>query len=398
MPDGARIYMDNSATSFPKPPAVAEAMARFAAECGASAGRGAYVEARACEAMLAECRRRVARLINAEGPERIVFTLNCSHGLNIAIRGLLNRAGAVHAISTMMDHNSVLRPYHALAEQTGLDPQFLPCDGRTGLLDPEALRRAIRPSTRLVSVVHASNVTGTLEPVQACCDIARAADVPILIDAAQSAGHVAIDVQQWGADFVAFPGHKGLLGPLGTGVLYIRPGAEQRLATMHEGGTGTVSELATHPTTMPDKYEVGSHNAVGLAGLSEGVGWLLEHGVASLRAHAEQNMRAFFDAVAAAEAVTVFGPGPDELDVRTDVFSVAVAGLTPHELSARLEREFGVLTRPGVHCAPFAHQTIGTHPGGSCRLSFGPFTTVEQARLAGDALVRIGQEALSGRA
>ncbi len=392
-----RIYMDNSATSFPKPPVVAEAMARYAVECGASAGRGAYAEARACGDMVAECRRRIAELINAESPERIVFTLNCSHGLNIVIRGLLNTVGAVHAISTALDHNSVLRPFNALAGQTGLQPEFLPCDGRTGLLDLDDLRRAIRPDTKLIAVVHASNVTGTVQPVEAATRIARAAGVASLIDAAQSAGHMPIDVQQWGADFVVFPGHKGLLGPLGTGVLYVRPGAEAMLPTMHEGGTGTVSELATHPDAMPDKYEVGSHNAIGLAGLGAAVGWLLERGVADIHAHGRDNSRRFLETTSDVSGLTVYGPGLAELEHRTDVFSVRVDGYKPYGLAAALEERFGVLTRPGVHCAPLAHKTVGTHPEGTTRLSFGPFTTSEDVDHAVAALATLARVPASVR-
>ena len=217
-----RIYTDNSATSYPKPDSVAEAMARFSRECGASAGRGAYAEAKACEEIIATCRTRLAELINAESPERIVFTLNCSEALAIAIRGVLNTAPpGSEAVATAMEHNSVLRPLNALAEQTGLAPAFLPCDPSTGLVDPDDVRRAIGPRTRLLACVHVSNVTGTLQPIRDVVAIARGAGVASVIDAAQSVGHVPLDVQQLGADFVAFPGHKGLMGPLGTGALYV---------------------------------------------------------------------------------------------------------------------------------------------------------------------------------
>jgi len=388
--DSSRIYLDNSATSFPKPAAVTEAMVRFAEGCGASAGRGAYAEARACEELLAQCRRRVAELIHAEGPERIVFAMNCSEALNTAIRGLLNTAPrGSHAVATAMEHNSILRPYHALAEQTGLEPEFIPCDPRTGLVDPDDVRRAIRPETQLISCVHVSNVTGTMQPIDEICNIAREAHVPCLIDAAQSAGHVDIDVQALGADFLTFPGHKGCLGPLGTGVLYIRPGAEALCHTMKEGGTGTISEQAVHPSTMPDKYEIGSHNAIGLAGLSEGVAWVLRRGVKNLRAHDERLCERFLQRTENVEGLTVFGPR--DLPNRAGVFSLSIAGLSPGELADRLEKEFGVCTRPGVHCAPLAHKTIGTHPVGTCRMSFGPFTTEQHIDQATDALADIAQ-------
>ncbi|MHC4985987.1 MAG: aminotransferase class V-fold PLP-dependent enzyme [Planctomycetota bacterium] len=390
-----RVYMDNSATSFPKPPAVTEAMVRFAAECGASAGRGGYAEARQCERILAECRSRVARLINAESPERIVFAMNCSEALAIAIRGLLNTAApGTHAIATAVEHNSVLRPLNALAEQIQLSPQFIPCDPRTGLVDPDDIRAAICPETKLIACVHVSNVTGTIQPVAEVTAIARAAGAASVIDSAQAVGHVELDVQQLGADFVAFPGHKGLMGPLGTGVLYIRPGAEAWLTTMKEGGTGTISEQPVQPETMPDRFEIGSHNAIGLAGLSEGVEWIAHRGVEALREHDRVLSKRFLAGVAEVPGLTVYGP--DNLADRTGVFSVNVAGLSPTELAGALERQFGVLTRPGVHCAPLAHQTIGTHPTGTCRLSFGPFTTVDDVDYAATALGATARKAAVG--
>jgi len=389
MPD--RIYLDNSATSFPKPPEVTEAMVRFARECGASAGRGAYAEAKACEQMILTCRRRVAELIHAEGPERIVFTMNCTEALAIGIRGLLNTAENAHAITTVMDHNSVLRPFHALAEQTHLETTFIPVDAGSSLIDPDDVRKAVRANTKLIVIVHCSNVTGGLQPVAEVAAIARQAGLPILIDAAQSVGHVPIDVQAWGADMVAFSGHKGPMGPLGTGVLYLRPGFEKKLPTMKEGGTGTVSEQLVQPPTMPDKYEVGSHNAIGIAGLSEGVAWLLKRGVEDLRRHDRRLCQAFLAGTADAEGLTVYGPG--NLDDRGGVFSVNVAGLKPDALAAELERRFGVLTRPGLHCAPLAHKAIGTFPAGTCRLSFGAFTTLDEVAAATNALREIASGA-----
>jgi selenocysteine lyase/cysteine desulfurase len=294
-----------------------------------------------------------------------------------------------------MEHNSVLRPLNALAEQVDLVPRIIPCDGRTGLVDLDDVRRAITERTRLIACQHASNVTGTLQPIAEVAAIAREAGVPCLIDAAQSAGHVVLDVQTLGADFVAFPGHKGLLGPLGTGVLYVRPGAEDRLPTMKEGGTGTISEQPVQPATMPDKYEIGSHNAVGLAGLSAGVAWLLDQGLERVVAHDRQLCRLFLELAGGIEYLTVYGPR--ELDDRIGVFSVNVAHQSPGELAAALEDDFGILTRSGVHCAPLAHQTIGTFPAGTCRFSFGPFTTAEHVRKAASALASIAERAAVGK-
>jgi len=383
-----RIYMDNSATSFPKPPGVIEAMAAFARNCGASAGRGAYAEARTCEQMIATCRRRIAELINAESPERIVLTMNCSEGLSMAIRGLLNTAPrGAHAIATAMEHNSVLRPLNALAEQVGIVPEFVACDGETGLVDPEDIRQAIRPETALIACVHVSNVTGTMQPIDQIVRIARQRGIPCLIDAAQSAGHVEIDVQALGVDLMAFPGHKGLLGPLGTGVLYVREGVEKSLATMKEGGTGTISEQPVQPQTMPDKYEIGSHNAIGLAGLTEAAAFVLDRGVASTREHDVQLSSLFMELTEGVDNLAVYGPR--DTDLRAGVFSVNIAGMRPSDLSDRLEGRYGLLTRPGVHCAPLAHETIGTYPEGTCRLSFGPMTGEEDVKFAAAALGEI---------
>lgn len=380
--------MDNSATSFPKPPSVTDAMVDFARNCGASAGRGAYAEAKECERIIYSTRRRIAELINAESPERIVFTMNCSEGLSIVIRGLLNTAAAgSHAIATDMEHNSVLRPFNALRDQIGLKPQFIPCDGQTCIVDPDDIRKAIRLETKLIACVHVSNVTGTIQPIEQVAAIAREHKIPCLIDAAQSVGHVEIDVRKLGADFVAFPGHKGLLGPLGTGVLYIKPGAEKNLPTMKEGGTGTISEQAHQPQTMPDKYEIGSHNAIGLAGLAEGVKWVLDEGVANLRRHDSELSGLFMELTAGIKGLTVYGPR--NLAERTGVFSVNIDGFKPCELADILEKDFAICTRPGIHCAPLAHKTIKTHPTGTCRLSFGPFTTKSEIHQAATALAKI---------
>ena len=391
-----RIYLDNSATSFPKPRSVMGAMADFAAHCGASAGRGAYAEARACQDILTNCRRKIARLINAESPERIVFTLNCSDALNIVIRGLLNTAPAPsHALATAMEHNSVLRPYHALMDQTHLEADFVPCDGTTGLVDPDDVRRAIKPYTRLISCVHVSNVTGTIQPVDEIARIARRCGIPLLVDAAQSAGHLEIDVQKLGADFVAFPGHKGLLGPLGTGILYISPGMDRLLKTTKEGGTGTVSELPVQPEDMPDKFEIGSHNAIGLAGLSAGVDWVLQRGVSSIRSQELELSRTFMSELTGVAGLKIYGPTIP--DMRAGIFSVTIEGQSPIELACELEESYGILTRPGLHCAPFAHRTIGTYPQGTCRLSFGPMTTDDQVCQARRALVSIARRIPAGK-
>ena len=382
--------MDNAATSFPKPSAVHEAMTRFMTELGASPGRGAYSEAREAGRLLTQCRQRINTLIHGEKPEHIIFTLNTTDALNLAIRGLIQPGD--HAITTWLDHNSVLRPFNALDKQIALEQTRVPCDPNTGRVDPDDIQRAIQPRTKLIAVVHGSNVTGTLQPIAQIGQMARQHDIPLLVDAAQTLGHIPIDVQADMIDLLAFPGHKGLLGPLGTGGLYIRPGIEKRMKTIREGGTGSLSESDTQPDFMPDRFEPGSHNAVGIIGLSEAVRWILEQTVEKLWRHEQSLIRTMIAGLTdhgTMPGLTYFGP--QGIKDRCGVFSVRVEGIQdPQALSDLLEQEYGILTRSGIHCAPLAHQTFGTHAlGGMTRLSFGPFLTTQDVQYACDALGQV---------
>lgn len=384
-----RIYADNAATSFPKPPEVLAAMTDYAQRLGASAGRGAYREAVETGEVVHRCRQRLARLFNAEDARCIIFGLNCSEMLNLVMRGWLEPGD--HVVTTRMEHNSILRPMHVL-EAAGITATFVAADPRTGRVDPADLERALQSKTRLLSAQHGSNVTGTLQPIEEVARLARAHNVPLLVDAAQSAGHVPIDVQALGIDFLAFPGHKGLLGPLGTGGLYIRPGLEKKLRPLVTGGTGSVSELPVQPEFMPDKFESGSHNAIGLAGLSAGVQWLLDRGIDALRRHELSICSRFLERTADIPGLTVFGPR--DVQQRVAVFSVRIGGLEPAELAAILEADFAILSRAGLHCAPWAHSTIETdRSGGTTRLSFGPFTTLDDVDRCADALAAIAAPA-----
>ena len=383
-----RLYFDNAATSFPKPPGVLEAMNRYATELGASAGRGAYREAMETGSLIAECRRRLNRLFHGESIDHFIFTLNCSDALNLAIRGLLHPGRGGHVICTQIDHNSILRPLNALADEGVVEQTRVAINPKTGLVDPDAIRKAIRVDTRLIAMTHASNVTGTVQPIREIGQIARGHDIPFLVDAAQSAGHVAIDIQADGIDLLAAPGHKGLLGPLGTGFLHIRPGLEKTLRPIRQGGTGSVSDSDRQPDFLPDKYEPGSHNAIGIIGLSEGVNWILNEGIEKLARHQTELCSAFIEQVGAADGLKYFGP--PGVKNRVAVFSVKIEGLDPHELAAVLESNYGILTRAGIHCAPAAHQAIGTTDGGgTTRLSFGPFVTVKDVQFAASALAEI---------
>jgi cysteine desulfurase/selenocysteine lyase len=390
-----RLYMDNAATSFPKPAAVLAAMARYATELGASPGRGAYAEAVESAAILTDCRRRLNALFHGERPEHFVFTLNCSDALNLAIKGLIDPNGKGHAICSHIDHNSILRPLHAMAERGWIEQTRVPVDP-VGLIDPDDVRRAIRPDTKLIAVTHASNVTGTVQPLREIGRIAREHGVPMVVDAAQSAGHVPIDVQADFVDLLAAPGHKGLLGPGGTGLLYVRPGVERILRPLKEGGTGSISEQPVQPDFLPDKYESGSHNAIGIAGLAEGVRWVAEQTVQKLHEHDLDLVRTFIDGVSDVEGLRYYGP--QGVRHRIGVFSVQVDGYDAHELSVILETTYGILTRPGIHCAPLAHAALGTAEcGGTTRLSFGPFLSKQDVKYATDALAEIATSAARTR-
>jgi cysteine desulfurase family protein len=348
-------------------------MQAFAEDVGASAGRGGYREALNAGQTLHSCRQRLARLLNAESPERIVFTHNGTAALNLAIKGLLRDGD--HVVTTVMEHNSMLRPLNGLAKIGQITLSVVPADPATGLVAVDDLFEAVRPETRLIAIIHASNVTGALQPIERIACDPRRRGIPLLVDAAQSAGHVPIDVQAARIDLLAMPGHKGLLGPLGTGTLYVRPGLEQEIRPLIEGGTGSVSAETVQPGFMPDKYESGSHNMIGLAGLDAALQWIESQTLDALRIHEESLAAAFIERAGETAGLTLYGPG--RCKDRVAVFSIRLKGVDPAELSGLLETEFGILTRAGLHCAPLAHEAIGTRRlGGTTRLSFGPFNTI----------------------
>ena len=395
-PSPRTLYLDNAATSFPKPPAVYAAMMRYATELGASAGRGNYAPALAAGAMIRECRRRLNELFNGQGENQFIFTHNCSDATNLALKGLilhtqhsgLKTGHLPHTICTHIDHNSVLRPLNAMQDLGWIKQTRVRVDPTSGLLDPDDIRRAIRPETKLIAITHASNVTGTIQHVREIGFIAREHGVPLVVDAAQSAGHVPIDVQADCIDLLAAPGHKGLLGPLGTGFLYIRPGVEKILSPLREGGTGSVSEHDRQPDFLPDKYEPGSHNAIGIAGLNAALQWVAEQTVQKLREHELDLVRTFIEGVSDVPGLKYFGP--QGVRHRLGVFSVTIEGYTPQKLAQTLEKDFGLLTRPGLHCAPLIHAALGTVPaGGATRLSFGPFLSKQDIKFATDALAEV---------
>ena len=392
-----KLYADHAATSFPKAPGMLEALVQFTTETGASPGRGAYASAKLAGEQLTRCRERLTRLIGADTDktENVIFTLNTSDALNIAIKGIVSwqqtqETPKLHLITTDLDHNSVLRPFNELAARDSrVRVTRIACDPQTGFVDPADIAAAICDDTCLIACVHGSNVSGTIQPIEAIGAIAHAHGIPFLVDGAQTLGHHVIDVERAHIDLLAGPGHKGLLGPLGTGFLWIRPGLESQMLTSREGGTGSKSDADTQPTFMPDRFEPGSHNALGIIGLEASLAWLEQQGIASLEAQQHALSERFLNSLLEnCPGLTLYGPPTAEH--RTATFSIRIEGYTPTELSQLLEEQYGILTRSGIHCAPGAHNTFGTaEDGGTTRLSFGPFITLEEVDRAKAALANI---------
>jgi cysteine desulfurase family protein len=320
-----------------------------------------------------------------------VFTFNGTDGLNQAIHGLLApRAQPCHVVTSRVEHNSVLRPL----SQTGCDVTYVDADGR-GVVDPVAVRDALRPETALVVLTHASNVSGAVQPIEAVGELAHARGALFLVDAAQTAGHVPIDLRALPVDVLACSGHKGLLGPLGTGLLYVRPGLEERLVPLRQGGTGTQSEQPIQPLSMPDRYESGNHNAPGLVGLEAALAWIEEQTLEELQRHDRELTARLLEGLGEVGAVSVYGPAAEA--ERVGVVSLNINGLSPQDAATILEQEFGIEVRAGLHCAPMTHACLGTLPaGGTVRLSLGPFTTAEHIDAAVSAVREIAGAAGGG--
>ncbi len=370
-----RVYLDNAATSFPKPAAVYDAVDAYQRNIGAAVGRGAYREALEAQRTVDRCRQRAALLLGAESPDRMIFTYSGTDGLNMALLGLCRSRD--HVVVSLLEHNSVLRPLRWLSETRGIDISTV--SPRTGgRLEPADVRAALRPKTRLVVIQHASNVTGVVQPMVEIGEIARANGSLVLVDAAQTAGHLPLDLSQMPVDVLATPGHKGLLGPLGTGLVYLRSGIEQQLDCYRLGGTGTQSEDDRQPMQMPDRYESGNHNAPGLAGLDAALAHLQSETVEQVRRTETELTGRLVEGLRSLARVTVYGHASPQVP-QVGVVSFNVAGFAPHEAAAILDDSFGVQARAGLHCAPGTHRWQGTlDGGGTVRFSVGPFTTVSE--------------------
>ncbi len=367
------IYFDNAATSWPKPPEIAAAMVRYLNEVGANPGRSGHRLSVEAGRLVYAAREAVAELFGIGDPLRVVFGANVTEALNLALWGLL-RPGD-HVVTSSMEHNSVMRPLRAL-ERQGVELTAVPCSPQ-GFLDPGDLEAAMRPSTRVIALNHASNVCGSLLPVPQAGEIARRRGVLLLVDAAQTAGAYPIDVEADRIDLLAFTGHKSLLGPMGTGGLYV--GKRVNLygfQPLMQGGTGSRSEFEEQPDFLPDMCESGTANAVGLAGLAAGVRWLLRQGVESIRQREMSLTQRLLDGLQEMPGVLIHG-GRDAAR-QTATVSFNVQALQPSDVGLRLDEEHEIMCRVGLHCAPAAHKTLGTFPGGSVRFGLGCFSTPDE--------------------
>jgi len=364
------IYLDNAATSFPKPPGVTEAMVRFMTDVGANPGRAAHRLSLEAGRILYDTREAVAELFGVADPVRVIFTANATEGINLVLNGYLQPGD--HVITSGMEHNSVMRPLREL-ERGGVLLSVVDCAPR-GLLDPDRVAEAIRAETRLIVLNHASNVTGGILPVREVGTLARQRGIMLAVDAAQTAGAVPIDLSDAGIDFLIFSGHKSLFGPQGTGGVVLGERVEpEALRPLRLGGTGSRSAQQEQPLFLPDRFESGTPNTVGLAGLGAGVRFLLSEGIEKIRDCETRLMETLLDGLSEIGGVTVCGPA--RAARMTPTVSFVIDGVPLSQAAMRLDEEHQVLCRVGLHCAPAAHRTIGTFPEGTIRFSPGYFTT-----------------------
>jgi len=391
------IYFDNAATSFPKPPAVAEAISRFIAEDAANPGRAGHRMAVKAEQMLDDVRLKLTRLFDGESHERMIFAMNGTDALNMGIKGVLpalSNGRTPHVITTVLEHNSVSRPLQALADEHAISLTRVDCDD-DGFVSPDDIRKAIESNTKLIVVTHASNVLGTIQDIEAIGRLAREHDLLLLVDAAQTAGVEPVSIRKANIDLLAFPGHKSLLGPTGIGALYVGPRCPEpaeavaathepghlnekitraaRLRPWREGGTGGDSSTPTQPALYPYYLEGGTPNTVGVAGLSAGIDYVIDRGLDAIRRHEQQMVQAIIDRFADDDRVTVYGVA--DAGKRVGAISLNLEGYDAPDVGSILDDSFDIAVRPGLHCAPYIHRRLGTFPDGAVRISPGAFNT-----------------------
>jgi cysteine desulfurase family protein len=380
------MYFDNAATSFPKPAEVCDAVDHWMRHGAAAAGRGNHRGADDAARLIDRCRLQLANYLGVASPTQLVFTFNCTDSLNLILQGFLRPHDRV--VASTMDHNSVLRPLAALKKERQIEYSLISFDADTGLLDEIEFQKQLtdRP-TSLVVMTHASNVTGRIQPIRRLTEIAHAHGAKVLLDAAQTVGHEPINMAYLGVDFLAAAGHKGLLGPLGTGLLAIRAGQERNLRPLRFGGTGTASESLEQPEAMPFRFESGNINLPGIAGLQSAVEWLTSPQAVERLESLHYQVRCLRNEIASIPRVQMITPDSDDI---VPVVTFTIDGYDCRDVAMILDQSFDIQSRAGLHCAPLAHETLGTlAAGGAVRLSPGPFTTEQEIRAAVEAVRQI---------
>tara|TARA_B100000315_G_scaffold215253_1_gene214462 strand:+ start:14241 stop:15419 length:1179 start_codon:yes stop_codon:yes gene_type:complete len=364
------VYFDNAATSHPKPPSVYEAINYTLQHVGASPGRGEHSLSQSANKIIFEARETIAKFFNISNSRNIVFTSNGTEALNLALKGLVKPGE--HIITSSMEHNSVVRPLNTF-KNDGVNATIVQCD-KQGKLNPDYVFKEIKQNTRLIVITHASNVTGTILPVEEIGEIAKKKGIPLLVDAAQTAGTIPIDVVRSNISLLACPGHKSLLGPQGTGFLYISEGFN--LKPLIEGGTGSNSELSEQPDFLPDRFESGTLNSPGIAGLNAGIEFINKKSIQTIKEHEDKLSKTFTNKLKEINHVRIYGPL--SIKEKTAVVSFNVKGKDSAEIATALDEKYQIMVRVGLHCSPYAHKTIGTFPEGTIRVSFSIFNTVQE--------------------
>ena len=365
-----KVYLDNSATSFPKPPAVVQAISDYLNNYGASPGRSAHALSVKAAREVFETRELLAEFFNLDNSERVIFSANATLALNIAIKGVLKQGD--HAIISHMEHNSVHRPLKYLERNGIIELSIARCDN-AGFIDLEHLKSLFRPNTKLVAIIHGSNVAGTVQPIREIGKLCSQHDAIFLVDAAQTAGFINIDMQQDHIDILAFTGHKKLYGPPGIGGLCINK--DIQINTFIHGGSGSHSELDVHPAFYPDRLEAGTPNTVGIIGLKAGLEYVMKKGLQNIRHLQLGLIQHLIRELKNLDNVNVCGP--EGIENRLPLVSINIKNMPPSELSQLLDQQYGIMTRSGLHCSPLAHKTIGSFPQGTVRFSIGAFNTEE---------------------
>ena len=377
------IYLDNASTTFPKAPTVATAMSDYITNRGININRGSYALAYDVEDIIYTTRQRLHTLFNGHDPSHVIFTQNVTMSLNMVIKGLL-KAGD-HVLVSSMEHNAVMRPLTQLLDK-GIAFDTIPCDP-TGSIQIESIEPLIRPNTVALIINHASNVCGTIQPLESIGPICKTHNLQFIVDAAQTAGVIPIDVKACHIDALCFTGHKGLLGPQGIGGIILTKEMAQNLTPLIAGGTGSFSHLETMPTHMPDAFEAGTLNLPGIIGLNEGLAYIESQGMDNIHNHELALTQAFLEGLQSIDGINIVGK--QNIQDRTAVVSITIDGMDPANIAYELESTYHIMTRVGLHCAPRAHQTLGTYPEGTVRFSFGYANTHKDVESALSALHRI---------